>query len=133
MGRKMQIQKKQCKINERLIKVLRKIDDILNRNDIYDLHLKISKILKFFISIQREVQGSVSDFSHTKIEHIFNSSPSKSRFFENNPRILNSVDTLQLISQPKKTTNITLAEMEKEFSSSKKKDKTEIVKELRGI
>lgn len=77
----MQIQKRQFKINERLIKVLRKIDEVLKRNEIYNLQEKINKILKFFISLQREIQCSVSNFSDIKVDPIYNSSPSKSKFF----------------------------------------------------
>lgn len=71
------------KINERLIMVLRKMDEVLKRNSIYEFQNQINKILKFFISIQRELQGSVSNFnfSDSKLESSVNSNQQKSKFF----------------------------------------------------
>jgi len=75
------MQDKNYKLNDRLIRVIRKIDEVLRRNSIYDFQEKINKILKFFISIQRDQLCSVSNFSDTKYESNKNSNQSKSKFF----------------------------------------------------
>jgi hypothetical protein len=78
------MQEKHYNTNTRLIKVLRKIDEVLKRNSIYGLQTKINKLIKFFISIQREHESSVSNFlDNFNSNPKYNSciSPSKSKFF----------------------------------------------------
>jgi hypothetical protein len=78
------MQEKYYNVNKKLIKVVRKIDEILKRNSIYELQEKINKILKFFISIEREQEKSVTSFLdliNSNNEYNSTSKQSKSKFF----------------------------------------------------
>ena len=56
----------QDKTNEKIMKVLKKMDEVLNRHGIYQYQDRISKIHKILLSIQRHSESSVSNFSTEK-------------------------------------------------------------------